>query len=104
MSAESSVAVPHTKSADHAEVVRQPYGPIPEFRAYNGGSLDGESEQFWMAGLNLEYRFNPNFSAHVGYSYDRLGSDILWNPADANSRRSQFDRNRVYIGFDWPRY
>jgi hypothetical protein len=61
---------------------------------YQGGEMDNEAEQFWMAGLNLEYRFNSNFSAHVGYSYDRLDSDIT-NGAPFTRT---FDRNRVYIG------
>jgi hypothetical protein len=44
---------------------------------------------FYLLGLNLEYRFNSNFSADVGYNYDRLESDL--------GGRS-FDRNRVYLG------
>jgi len=97
MSAESSVAY----LTLNQRITPKLFGSLmAQFQnsSYNGGSLDGESEQFWMAGLNLEYRFNPNFSAHVGYSYDRLGSDILWNPADATAGDRSFDRNRVYIG------
>src|SRR5205807_5361648 len=56
---------------------------------FNGGQVDGESERYFLVGLNLEYRFNPNFSGHIGYNYDRVDSDV--------SDRS-FDRNRVYIG------
>lgn len=61
---------------------------------YQGGSMDGQSEQFWMAGLNFEYRFNSWFSAQAGYSYDRLDSDIT----NGASYTRAFDRNRVYIG------
>ena len=43
---------------------------------FNGGTFDDETEQFYLVGLNLEYRFNRHFSAHVGYNYDRLESDI----------------------------
>lgn len=55
---------------------------------FHGGALDDETEQYYLLGLNLEYRFNPNFSAHVGYNYDKLDSD----------RGRTFDRNRVYTG------
>jgi predicted porin len=61
---------------------------------YNGGSLDGETEQYYLLGLNMEYRFNPNWSAHAGYNYDNLHSNLS---AAAGPNRS-FDRNRVYIG------
>jgi hypothetical protein len=57
---------------------------------YHGGTFDGNNEQYYLVGLNLEYRFNQYFSAHLGYNYDRLQS------SDALNRT--FDRNRVYIG------
>jgi hypothetical protein len=44
---------------------------------------------FYLVGLNCQYRFNPHFSAELGYSYDLLDSDI---PGRG------FDRNRVYAG------
>ncbi len=56
---------------------------------YHGGDFDGKSEQFYLVGLDLEYRFNPFISAHVGYDYDRLESQDIGRT---------FDRNRVYIG------
>ncbi len=56
---------------------------------YNGGEYNGQSEQYYLAGVDLEYRFNQYFSAHTGYNYDRLVSNL-------NDRG--FDRNRVYIG------
>lgn len=56
---------------------------------FNGGMYDGDSEQFYVAGVNLEYAFNRHFSAEIGYNYDRLDSDIT-------SR--EFDRNRIYVG------
>jgi len=58
--------------------------------SYHGGTFDGNDEQFYLLGLNLEYRFNQYFSAHVGYNYDRLESSSALNRT--------FDRNRVYIG------
>ena len=47
-----------------------------------GGGYDDEKEQFYTAGLNLEYRFNPNISAHVGYNFDKLESDIAGRDFD----------------------
>ncbi|HEY5911276.1 MAG TPA: outer membrane beta-barrel protein [Verrucomicrobiae bacterium] len=55
---------------------------------YNGGTANNESEQYYLAGLNLEYKFNQYLSGHVGYNYDRLESDM----------GRTFDRNRVYLG------
>jgi hypothetical protein len=54
-----------------------------------GGTIDGEAENYYLFGLNLEYRFNPHISAHIGYNYDNLQSQI----------GRSFDRNRVYFGF-----
>jgi hypothetical protein len=56
---------------------------------FNGGDFDGKSDRFMLAGINLEYKFTPHFSAQAGYNYDRLESDIA---------NRGFDRNRVYIG------
>lgn len=57
--------------------------------AYNGGIYNNESDQYYLLGLNLEYRFNQFLAADVGYNYDLLQSDIPLR---------KFDRNRVYIG------
>jgi hypothetical protein len=54
---------------------------------YNGGEYNKQDEQYYLLGLDLEYRFNQYFSAHAGYNYDRLESPFR-----------PFDRNRVYIG------
>jgi len=57
---------------------------------FNGGNgFDGESDMFFLLGLDLEYRFNPHLSAHAGYNYDRLDSDIAGR---------SFTRNRAYVG------
>ena len=58
---------------------------------YNNGAFNNETDNFYLVGLNVEYRFTPNFSAHVGYDYDKLASDITTLPRS-------FSRNRVYIG------
>jgi len=56
---------------------------------YKGGSFDNVNDQYFLVGLDMEYRFLPNLSAHAGYNYDNLDSSI-------NNRG--YDRNRVYIG------
>jgi predicted porin len=60
---------------------------------FNGGIYDDESEKFYTAGISLEYRFSRHFSAHVGYAYDMLDSDI-----DSDLTPRDLDRNRVYVG------
>jgi hypothetical protein len=56
---------------------------------FQNGGLDGDIDNFVMLGLNLEYRFTPNWSTEVGYNYDRLDSDLPFR---------SFTRNRVYAG------
>lgn len=56
---------------------------------FNGGIYDGDLENFFVAGANLEYRINRWWSVDVGYNFDRVDSDI--------ANRS-FSRNRVYGG------
>lgn len=56
---------------------------------YHGGTFDNVADQYYMLGLDLEYRFTANFSAHTGYNYDELVSEI---------HGRGYDRNRVYIG------
>jgi predicted porin len=56
---------------------------------FQNGAFDGDIDNFLMLGLNLEYRFSPNWSTEVGYNFDRLDSDL-------NNR--SFTRNRVYAG------
>jgi hypothetical protein len=58
--------------------------------SFNGGLYDNESEQYYMAGVNLEYQISRYFSAHTGYNYDMLESDL----GDIRD----LHRNRVYIG------
>jgi hypothetical protein len=57
---------------------------------YHGGTFNNKDEQYYLIGLDLEYRFNQYFSAHVGYNYDRLES--------TSGLDRTFDRNRVYVG------
>jgi hypothetical protein len=57
---------------------------------YHGGTFNNSDEQYYLVGLNLEYRFNQYFSTHVGYNYDHLASDGALNRT--------YGRNRIYIG------
>lgn len=56
---------------------------------FEGGGATGNSEDFYILGANLAYRFNPHLLAELGYNYDNLNSEL--------GGRS-YVRNRVYIG------
>ncbi|HVY71509.1 MAG TPA: outer membrane beta-barrel protein [Verrucomicrobiae bacterium] len=56
---------------------------------FNGGTIDGQADDYYSLGVNFSYQFNQYFSAEAGYSYDKLDSDLAGRA---------FDRNRVYIG------
>jgi hypothetical protein len=60
---------------------------------YYGGAIDGDADNYYIVGLNLQYRFTPNFSVETGYNYDKLDSYT-----DPNGFNRSYDRNRVYIG------
>ena len=60
-----------------------------QYSVFNGGTYDGDAQRYYSAGVNLQYRINRHVSANVGYSYDKLDSDVP---------NSDFDRNRVYMG------
>jgi hypothetical protein len=66
-------------------------GLVGQFQdsVYNGGDYQGQSDCFYSFGASLEYRLSNYFSAHLGYNFDRLESDIPLRG---------FDRNRVYLG------
>ncbi|MGI8964890.1 MAG: outer membrane beta-barrel protein, partial [Limisphaerales bacterium] len=56
---------------------------------YKNGSVDDQTDDFYLVGVNLAYRFNKNFLAEAGYNYNKLDSDIAGR---------SFSRNQVYIG------
>ena len=62
-----------------------------QWSTYNGGSAlyDGQTDNVFLLGVSLEYRFNRHFSAEVGYNYDVVTSDIAGR---------DYDRNRVFLG------
>jgi hypothetical protein len=56
---------------------------------FNGGSVDGQTEDFFIVGLNFGYRFNEYLNAETGYNWYKLVSDV--------SQRD-YTRNMVYVG------
>ncbi len=56
---------------------------------FNGGAVDGETDNIYLFGLNLSYQITRYISSEVGYNYDLLSSDL---PGRG------YHRNRVYIG------
>jgi len=56
---------------------------------FQNGDLDGGKDNFYSIDTSLRYEINRFLSTHVGYSFDKLDSDV-------DGR--EFDRNRVYLG------
>ncbi len=56
---------------------------------YNGGSVNGQKENFLLLGLGLAYEFNPNFEGNIGYNFDDLSSDAAGR---------NYTRNKFYVG------
>lgn len=55
----------------------------------NGGSLDGDSEQYYILSAALSYQFTPNLSGTLSYHFDHVESDVALR---------EYDRNRVFLG------
>jgi hypothetical protein len=68
--------------------------------SYYGGPYNSQDSQYYMVGLNLHYRFTPNFSAEVGYNYDFVNNEYqtLLTGVSNVAVKNDYDRNRVYIG------
>jgi hypothetical protein len=58
---------------------------------YFGGTADDETEDFFSAGVYLNYRINVHFSAEAGYTYNKLNSDV-------SATLREYSRNQVYLG------
>ena len=52
-------------------------------------SFKDQTENFWLAGVNLTYEINRFLGVEAGYDYDHLDSDLAFR---------SFTRNRVYVG------
>lgn len=61
-----------------------------QYSTFNGGAVDGQSQTWYQAGINLAYIFNPHVSAEIGYNYDDVSSAGAFSPG--------YERNRVYLG------
>ena len=72
-----------------------------QISTFNDGLSDGESENLFMVGVNLEYHFNRHFSADIGYNYDQLNSDAVGGLDAAGKKvgaNRDYERNRFYVG------
>ncbi len=58
---------------------------------FNGGGpgVDGRADALFLVGMTLRYQINQFLSTDVGYSFDRLDSDLTGR---------SFSRNRVFAG------
>jgi hypothetical protein len=56
---------------------------------FNGGSLDGSADDYFMLHGNLSYKIREHFFADLGYAWWRLLS---------SRPNTDFVRNRVYVG------
>jgi hypothetical protein len=57
--------------------------------AFNGGTQNGQSEDFYIFGLNLSYKFTEYLTGETGYNWSKLVSDISGR---------DYTENEVYIG------
>lgn len=57
--------------------------------AFQGGSYDGDADNYFSLGANLTYMISRHISCEAGYTYDNLDSDV---PSRG------YVRNRVYVG------
>lgn len=76
------------------QITQKIYGTLVgtyQHQMYNGGgpTYDGKADNYYIFGANLSYRFNPHWSANLGYNFDCLDSQIPGR---------NFTRNRVYAG------
>jgi len=57
--------------------------------AFNGGTVNGHSEDFFILGLNFAYKFTEYLNAETGYNWYKLVSDISGR---------DYTENVVYVG------
>jgi len=56
---------------------------------FNGGTVDGQSEDFFIVNMKLGYRFSEYLTAETGYNWYKLVSDVSGR---------DYTRNLVYVG------
>jgi len=57
--------------------------------AFNGGTVDGKSEDYYIFGLNFAYKFTEYLNAETGWNWSKLVSDISGR---------DYTEDEVYIG------
>jgi hypothetical protein len=57
---------------------------------FNGGAVDGQTDNFYGVSAGLSYYFTRNLSGDFEYFYDTLKSDV--------QGRGEYDRNRIFLG------
>lgn len=57
-----------------------------------GTPIDGQTQNYFLVGVNLSYQFARHFSADAGYNFDALRSKAT------DAGRYDWTRNRVYFG------
>jgi hypothetical protein len=57
--------------------------------AFNGGTVNGQSEDFFIVGLNFAYKFTEYLAGEAGYNWSKLVSDVSGR---------DYTENEVYIG------
>lgn len=70
-----------------------------QYQKFNGNvspafNYAGQSQTFWLTGVNLSYEINRYLSADVGYNFEALRAD----QNVAQPVRYDYNRNRVYFG------
>jgi len=76
----------------HHRILSHLYGSLTgQFQdsSFVGGAVDGQTEKVYLFGLEMEYRFNPNFAATFSYDYDKVQTGVAG---------LSYDRNRIFLG------
>jgi len=63
------------------------------FNGQGGGTGSDQADDLFYGGVTLAYQFTKNIAAEIGYTYDRLDSDIIFGATPRS-----FYRNRVFFG------
>lgn len=78
-------------SITHKLTAKLSLGALGQYQhsVFEGGLFDDAKDEFFIAGINLQYRINQHWLAETGYNYDKLNSELPGR---------SYTRNRVYVG------
>jgi hypothetical protein len=78
-------------SINHRITSKLTAGALANFQnsSYKDGAFNGQTDNFYSLGLNLNYSFTSNFSVEAGYNFD---DSVSVAPGQS------YTRNRVYMG------